>query len=109
MQYQTEQPAPPLFAQPVPRFDGKTYDHALDGVRLTGNLAAIFALMKDGQWRTVSEVREGAGLGEGTEVTARFRDFRKKKFGGHVVDRRRRGEAKAGLFEYRVIVDGVRK
>jgi len=40
-------------------------------------------------------------------VSARLRDLRKEKFGGHVVERR---AVKRGLFEYRVIVrKGVAK
>ena len=45
----------------------------------------------------------------GTEasVSARLRDFRKAKFGGSpdAVDRRRRGEAKRGLHEYRLAAE----
>jgi hypothetical protein len=43
-------------------------------------------------------------IGSGSEagVSARLRDFRKSDFGGHVVNRRRRGECSLGVFEYQL-------
>jgi hypothetical protein len=81
-------------------FDGVTFDPALDGHRLTGQLARVYALMADGHWRTLRQIAAAAG---GTEaaVSARLRDLRKSKFGGHTVERRRVAGAN-GLWEYRV-------
>ena len=81
-------------------FDGTTFDEDLDGPRLTGQLERVWALMSDGQWRTLREIAFRAG---GTEaaVSARLRDLRKPRFGGYVVDRRR-VEGVSGLWEYRV-------
>jgi len=48
------------------------------------------------------EIRERIGGGSEAGISARLRDFRKIKFGGHKVYRRRRGEASKGLHEYRL-------
>jgi len=87
--------------QPL-NFDGPTFDRALDGARLTGQLHRVLAVMRDGRWRTLREI---AALVRGSEagVSARLRDLRKARFGAHVVERRRRF---GGLFEYRVGVMG---
>ena len=83
----------------VPKFDGATFDPARDGARLTGQLERVKGIMADGAWRTLAEL---AALVDGSEagVSARLRDLRKVKFGGHQVDRRRRGDG--GLHEYRL-------
>jgi len=79
-------------------FDGPTFDAATDGARLTGQLHRVLAVMQSGEWRTLREI---SALVRGSEagVSARLRDLRKPRFGGRVVERRRRC---AGLWEYRV-------
>lgn len=91
----------PLFD--LPHFDGETYEAEHDHARLGKNLTAVLALMRDGCWRTLSEIREAIGAGSEAGVSARLRDLRKPKFGGFTVDRRRRGAAADGTHEYRVI------
>jgi hypothetical protein len=62
--------------------------------------------MKDGVWRTLSEIEKVLGVGHSQAgISARLRDFRKEKFGGHTVERRRRGNAAKGLHEYRLIIN----
>jgi hypothetical protein len=90
-------------------FDGETFDPQLDGLRLTGQWRVVFLVMRDGAWRTLDEIQEIITLGGGQyyplqSISARLRDFRKARFGGHTVPRRRRGKPSAGLFEYRLIV-----
>jgi hypothetical protein len=87
-----------------PRFDGVTFEPEHDGERLSGQLARTFEAMRDGQWRTLAELAAIVG-GSEAGVSARCRDLRKTKFGCHTVERRRRGEAARGLFEYRLIVN----
>ena len=82
-------------------FDGATYDPNLDHHRLAKQLLRVFAVMRDGKWRTLEEVSTIVVAPEGS-VSARLRDFRKDKFGGHEVERRRRGDEERGLWEYRV-------
>lgn len=91
-------------------FDGATYNAQLDQVRLTSQLARVMGIMLDGDWRTLSEVARITHDPE-TSISARLRDLRKEKFGRlspscrlHV-ERRRRGDGKRGLFEYRLTVE----
>lgn len=86
----------------APHFDGATFDVQKDYVRLKGQLARVYNWMSDGRWRTLSELKNLAG---GTEaaLSARLRDLRKPRFGGHVVNRRRR--TNNGLWEYQLIVN----
>lgn len=84
-------------------FDGATFDLALDGERLTTEFARVFALMRDGEWRTLEAIRERVP-GSEAGISARVRDFRKQRFGGHKVERRRRS---GGVFEYRLVVAPV--
>ena len=83
-------------------FDGATVVAELDAARLTELWRKVKALMIDGQWRTLGEISSAIGAKSEPSVSARLRDLRKSKFGGFTVDRRRRGEASVGLFEYRV-------
>lgn len=83
-------------------FDGQTYEPTLDHARLTGQLARVSAAMLDGRWRTLGEL-EGLTGDQPQSISARLRDLRKEKFGGLVVERRRRGDGPIGLWEYRLI------
>ena len=86
-------------------FDGPTIDLGLDAERLRTLAGRVWHLMRDGGWRTLQEIREqcGGGCSE-AGISARLRDFRKHKWGGHTVRRRRRGDGRRGLFEYQVEV-----
>jgi hypothetical protein len=83
-------------------FHGQTYEPEHDHARLAGQLERVATLMRDGVWRTLAEIVAAVG-GSEAGVSARLRDLRKKDFGAHVVERRRRGEPKLGLWEYRVL------
>jgi len=72
--------------RPYP-FAGATYRAARDGARLTRQLDAVAALMRDGQWRTLRAIAAQVG-GSETAVSARLRDLRKPAFGALVVERR---------------------
>ena len=78
-------------------FDGNTFDSVLDTVRLSRQAQLVFDLMRDGNWRTLAEIKTAIGCGSEAGVSARLRDFRKPKFGAFVVDRRRRGAGENGL------------
>lgn len=86
-------------------FDGQTYDESFDRERLETLLGRVKSAMKDGNWWTLAELVEKCG-GSESGVSARIRDMRKPKFGGHNVDRRRRGDPKDGLWEYRRTTSG---
>jgi hypothetical protein len=100
---------PDLFNQPklsdAPRFDGSNYEPELDHARLTGQLHDIYNLMKDGKWRTLSEIEEATGHPQAS-ISAQLRNMRKARFvarfGNYLVSKQRRGDRKAGLFEYKI-------
>lgn len=80
-------------------FDGATYDEARDGERLARQMGRVRAVMGDGAWHTLPEIASLTGYPEAS-ISARLRDLRKAKFGGHVVERRFAGH---GLWQYRVV------
>jgi hypothetical protein len=81
-------------------FGGSTFDAERDGERLQGQLARVAQVMVDGDWHTLPELAQKCG---GTEaaISARIRDFRKAKFGGHTVQRE---YVERGLWRYRLIL-----
>lgn len=83
---------------------GRTFDRTLDAKRLGDQHLRVLRLMYDGVWRTLAEIGAATGDPEAS-VSARLRDFRKSQWGGYTVERRRRGEGKRGLHEYRLVVE----
>jgi len=83
-----------------PEFSGETFDSEQDGPRLGKQLAAVRALMLDGQWRTLPEIREHV-KGMEAALSARLRDLRNKH--RYTVEKRQRSP---GLYEYRVTKGG---
>jgi hypothetical protein len=96
----------PTLFQTAPRFDGPAYDPAIDQARLTKQLGRIFALMTDGAWRTLDEIAAATG-DPATSVSAQLRHLRRRRFGSHVVEKRRRQPA-GGTWEYRLVVSDPR-
>jgi hypothetical protein len=91
-------------------FDGATYDPVLDGLRLAGEMRAVVATMMDGEWHTFEEIERAIFQRGGKHyshpgISARLRDCRKRRFGSHTVERRRRGDPTRGLWEYRLILN----
>lgn len=86
---------------PAIRFDGDTYEPPLDAERLGSQAKAVFKLMRDEQWRTLRQIADATGYPEAS-VSARLRDFRKRKFGRNTVERRR---VAGGTYEYRLVVE----
>ena len=86
-------------------YDGVDYDPELDGARLITQHQRVFALMMDGKWRTLQGIENYTGFPQAS-ISATLRDFRKERYGGHTVDRRRKPEADphSGLFEYRLVL-----
>lgn len=88
----------------APRFDGETYVPTLDRIRLTGQMWRVWTVMADGVWRTLPEIAAATGAQDSEAgISARLRDYRKRRFGDHDVQRRHRGEAERGLYEYRLV------
>ncbi len=84
-------------------FGGDTYEPGSDKGRLAVQLAAVKTIMLDGHWHQLAEILERIGHGSEAGVSARIRDLRKTKFGGHTVERRRVKPAVRGLHEYRLV------
>lgn len=82
------------------RFEGPVDAH-IDFDRLCGQIRRIFDLMKDGFWRTLSEIEQETGDPQAS-VSAQLRHLRKTRFGGHIIEKRRRNNG--GQWEYSLIV-----
>ena len=85
-------------------FHGETFDESLDKKRLALQLLRVFELMKDSQWRTLQQIADTIHAPT-QSVGARLRQLREERCGLHTVNRRRKGEGRLGLFEYRLIVN----
>ena len=83
------------------RFEGPDLTVA-DCVRLEGQLRRIYGLMQDAQWRSLSDIERATGDPQAS-ISSQLRHLRKIRFGGHTVNRRRRG-GKGNLWEYQLIV-----
>lgn len=95
-------PEPTRVATPeTSSFNGSTIDPVLDEVRLSEQLRAVVAIMRDGQWRTLAEIAELVNAPEAS-VSARLRDLRKPRFGAWTVERMRVADGN-GLHQYRVV------
>ena len=80
--------------------DGATYDLTRDYERLNCQQARVFAAMADGIWRSFDEIAIVTG-DPPPSISARLRDLRKMRFGGHTVNRRYEG---GGLWVYQVLL-----
>ncbi len=89
-------PATPL------QFDGATYEPARDRSRLKAQLDRVKRAMAGGVWLTLAQLSAATGDPEAS-VSARLRDCRKARFGGHTVERE---YVERGLFRYRLL-DGA--
>jgi hypothetical protein len=84
-------------------FGGTTLEKK-DVLRLGKQLQAVYDVMADGQYRTLTQIVDSVKANAGIiaspqSVSARLRDLRKEKFGGFKVNRQAVGE---GLFRYSV-------
>ncbi len=86
-------------------FDGVAYEAKFDSSRLRGEMKRVYEAMA-GQyntfWLTLREISQITGDPEAS-ISARLRDFRKRSFGSHTVNRRRRGDPTRGVFEYQLL------
>lgn len=83
----------------LPDFDGATYIRALDHARLGAQLVRVGHAVADGRWHTLRELAGATGDPEAS-VSARLRDLRKRKFGGHIVEHERLA---GGKWRYRLV------
>ncbi|MBL0320297.1 MAG: hypothetical protein IPP74_13555 [Alphaproteobacteria bacterium] len=83
-------------------FDGNTYEKENDYKRLLSQLDEIREIMIDGEWRTLSQLRELTGFPE-SSISAQLRNLRKQKMGSYTVNRKVVGDRKNGLYSYQII------
>jgi hypothetical protein len=74
-----------------------------DHERLDRQRAAVLAAMRDRRWHTLFDLEVMTGHPQAS-ISARLRDFRKRRYGSHTVDRRRIWEG-SGTWEYRLRVN----
>lgn len=92
----------------LPHFSGSTYDHEKDAKRLNTQLGCIADLMGDHEWWTLEQLQRSLVQSfdiwaSEASVSARIRDLKKPRFGGHIIERRR-VEGGNGLHEYRLLI-----
>lgn len=63
---------------------GATFDARLDGTRLNTQARKVWDVMSNGHWLTLAALETLTGYPQAS-ISARLRDFRKKRFGGHDV------------------------
>lgn len=90
-----------LFNQP-PHFDGPEYVPEFDQERLTGQIKRVFACMSDGVFRTLAEI-ELITNDPQASISAQLRNLKKLRFGGHILNKRPRGDRESGLWEYQLL------
>ena len=81
-------------------FKGSDYDPALDFERLHGQCKRVHDALKDGRWRTLSEIHSITG-DPPASISGQIRHLRTERFGAHLVETRRR-EGCSGLWEYKL-------
>ena len=74
------------------RFSGRTYHAARDHDRLSRQYDHVFAIMRDGKPRSLLDIRKTLyrrynRIEPTQSISARLRDMRKARFGGHAVER----------------------
>jgi hypothetical protein len=93
-------PVVPTLEEPVPDFDGETYERELDYDRLGKQLRVVLQFMRDRGALTLRTISDGTGYPE-TSCQARFRDYRKPKFSKHLLAESWR-DGTSGTWFYRV-------
>ena len=80
------------------RFEGSV-DARIDFDRLCGQIRRIYDLMKDGCWRSLSEIEESTGDPQAS-ISSQLRHLRKHRFGANNIKKQRRDGS--GPWEYRL-------
>jgi hypothetical protein len=84
---------------------GPAYEREHDGLRLRTQLEVIRDVMLSaaecGAWLTLRELAGITRFGEAS-ISAQLRHLRKPPFGSYLVEKRRRGNAARGVWEYRL-------
>lgn len=83
------------------KYSGDSYRPELDDNRLSKQEDRIRDLMMDGKWRTLGEIAQETGDPEAS-ISAQLRHLTKDEHGGYIKNKRHRGSAGSGLFEYQI-------
>jgi hypothetical protein len=79
------------------------YSQALDGKRLEFQRDHIRNVMLNyswfGTWRTLAEIEQATDHPQAS-ISAQLRNLRKARYGGYIVEKRRRGKGENGCWEY---------
>ena len=70
---------------------------------MSSQIERVWEVMREGTPLTVAEIAELTGDAQ-TSVSARLRDLRKERFGGHTIERRRQSD---GFYCYTLIASGA--
>lgn len=95
---------PPPCTASKPKFHGETYVAKWDEKRLTQQVGRVYKAMLCGRWMTFAEIRQAGGnVDAEPSISARIRQLRDQF--GYRIDRRRRGDKRKGLHEYRLVLE----
>jgi len=81
--------------------DGRSFDQNLDSERLSSQMDRVIEAVSDGQYHDLNSLVAKCG-GTTASISARLRDLRKPKFGGHTVTSTRVGDPRSGKWVYKV-------
>lgn len=96
---------PDLFSQPVPRFDSGIELTKADHVRLGAQIKRVLAVLQEGGWWSVPEIKTRIWSKYGiedpeTSISAQIRNLKKERHGEHTVERRSEGR---GFYRFRLV------
>ena len=80
---------------------GPAYDENIDGERVSKQHHRIRNYMLGCSWMTLAEIAHALDYPEAS-ISAQLRHLRKERFGGYLVDKRRRPMDTGAQWEYRV-------
>lgn len=78
------------------------WEDRFDKMRIRGQRRRVFDLLYQRRWYTLHEAAQALPDDSEAGISARIRDFRKARYGGFDVQRRRRREG-GGTWEYRIL------
>ena len=81
---------------------GPAYDSAVDETRIMGQMARVKAYLISGHWCTLADIEAFTGYPQAS-ISAQMRHLRKAKFGGYLVEKRRKSGGFGGTWEYRLM------
>ena len=90
-------------------FSGSDYVPVHDQARLTGQIERVFTIMKDGKFRTLTEIYHDIFKlfqkhDSEASISAQLRNLRKVQFGSYTINKQPRGDRGSGLWEYQLTI-----